>query len=333
MDAHLRHSHNRLCPWGSGATFTAHDSYRAMKPVLKTVLIASGVLILTAMIGVGGYVYAQTAAFDESVARIYDIPVPPVEASKDPEAISRGKHLAHSLGGCAVAECHGSALAGGKVTQVGPLGTLGAPNITPAGMGAVYSDGELMRLIEHGVKKDGTTALFMTSHEINWLPQSDILAIIAYVRTVAPVDKPGASSEVGVLGKVLDRRNEFAWDVARRIDHEHIDKAPPPSPTAEYGRHIAKLCMGCHGESLGGGPIPGAPPEIPIPSNITPHESGISGWTYEDFEKLLDTGIRKNGKKLNPFMPLSALAAMDETERRALFSFLMSLPAKPMGSR
>ena len=91
--------------------------------------------------------------------------------------------------------------------------------------------------------------------------------------------------------------------------------------------------MGCHGESYGGGPIPGAPPDLPIPSNITPDATGIKDWSYADFEKMLDTGIKKNGQKLNPFMPLEALTNMDETERKALWAFLRSLPAKPFGSR
>ncbi|HEY8944532.1 MAG TPA: hypothetical protein VIM73_09725, partial [Polyangiaceae bacterium] len=66
---------------------------------------------------------------------------------------------------------------------------------------------------------------------------------------------------------------------------------------------------------------------------ITPHATGLKDWSYADFERLLDTGIRKNGKKLDPFMPLGNLAKFDETERKALWAYLRTLPAKPFGER
>lgn len=304
-----------------------------MKPLLRKLLLSLAALMGLGAASLGGYVYLQVSAFNQSVAKVYKIAVPQVHASDDASTVERGAHLAHSVAGCAIAECHGPDLSGGKITSVGPLGTTGAPNITSAGMGAVYSDGELMRLVEHGLKRDGTTVLFMVSHEINWLPQDDILAVIAYVRSVNPVSKTGGATQVGVLGKILDRRGKFAWDVARRINHDHLDKAPPPSPTAEYGRHIAKGCMGCHGETFGGGPIPGAPPDMPVPANITPDKTGLAGWSFEEFERLADHGIRKNGKPVDPFMPIEMLAHMDQTERKALFSFLTSLPNKPFGRR
>jgi len=304
-----------------------------VKPLIKKLLISFGGLLGLAALGLGGYVFAQVSAFDASLSKIYSIPVPQVHASNSPEAIARGDHLAHSLGGCTVSECHGPSLGGGKEISAGPVGTIGAPNITSGGLGAVYSDGELMRLIEHGVRKDGKTVRFMSSHEINWLPQDDILAIIAYVRSVAAVEGPGASLSIGLLGKVLDRRDQFALDIARRIDHEHIQKAPAPAPTKEYGRYIAKLCMGCHGETYSGGPIPGAPPDMPIPANITPHGTGLKGWTYEAFERLADQGLRNDGQKVDPFMPIEVLAHMNETERKALYAYLVTLEPKPFGNR
>jgi hypothetical protein len=93
------------------------------------------------------------------------------------------------------------------------------------------------------------------------------------------------------------------------------------------------LGTGCHGPGLSGGPIPGAPPELPVPSNITPHETGIKAYTGADFMRLLNTGIKRNGKKLDPFMPLPALAAMNDIEKRALWAYLSSIPAQPFGNR
>jgi hypothetical protein len=123
-------------------------------------------------------------------------------------------------------------------------------------------------------------------------------------------------------------------DVARRIDHHAArPDVPTPAPTAQYGKYLALLCTGCHGHGLSGGKIPGAPPELPIPTNITPHETGIKAYTEADFMRLLNTGIKRNGKKLDPFMPLPALTAMNDVEKKALWLYLRSLPPKPFGGR
>jgi hypothetical protein len=217
---------------------------------------------------------------------------------------------------------------------MGPLGTMRGSNITPGGVLKDYSDGQIYRLMRHALKKDGRSVGFMPVHEINWLPHDDIVALISYLRTVPAVDKPVAPSEWRVLAKVLDRRDALPVDIARRIDH----KAPPPEvpapePTKAYGYFVAKNCTGCHGETLSGGPIPGAPPHIPIPANITPHETGIAKYSYADFEKLLATGVKPDGKELDPFMPYQALAKMNDVEKKALWEFLRSVKAKPFGGR
>ena len=159
--------------------------------------------------------------------------------------------------------------------KMGPLGTVTAPNITPAGRAAAYSDGELARLLLHGVRKDGTSVRFMPVQELNWWPDEDVAAVISYVRSVPAVQKPDGKLEIGLMAKVLDRVGMVKMDVARAIDHEHRATAPQPEPTPTYGAFIARACIGCHGEHLSGGPIPGAPPSLPIPKNITPDATGI----------------------------------------------------------
>ena len=122
-------------------------------------------------------------------------------------------------------------------------------------------------------------------------------------------------------------------DVARRIDHQQRPVAPPPTPTAAYGTFLANACRGCHGATLSGGRIPGAPAEMAIPLNITPHETGMAGWTYADFDKLLSTGMRKSGKALDPMMPVTELGKFNQIERQALWAYLQTVPAKPFGDR
>jgi mono/diheme cytochrome c family protein len=264
--------------------------------------------------------------------KVYAIaPLDNIVRSNDPAVVARGKHLAFSLAGCSMKDCHGPDLGGGKVTDAGPVGTMVAPNITqilPA-----YSDGELARLIRHGIKKDQRSVRFMGVQEINWMTDADLLAVLSYVRTVPPVSRTTAAMTIKWLGKVLDRRGDIPIDVARRISHDKIEIGPPAAATAEYGKWIGRLCSGCHGDTMSGGPIPGAPPDFPVPLNLTPHETGLKGWTMQDFQSVMATGIRKNGKKLASFMPTEAINAMDDVERTALFSYLQALPPTPFGQR
>jgi hypothetical protein len=304
-----------------------------MKPVLKKVLIGVGALVGLVAAGGGIFVWTQTSSYDSRMEKVHEVPLPNLTASQDPAVLARGKHLSHSLAACATADCHGPDLAGGKTISMGPLGMFTGPNVTVGGLGAAYTDAELARLITHGIKKDGRSVRFMPVQEFNWLPDSDVLAIVSYVRSMPAVDKPNGPTEMKTLAKILDNNGKLVIDVAGHIAKKGRDQAPSPAPTAEYGKFVARMCMGCHGDTFGGGPIPGAPSDMPIPSNLTPDATGLKEWSFEDFTKLLDTGVKKNGEKLNPFMPLEALTAMDEVERKALWAFMQSLPAKPFGSR
>lgn len=305
-----------------------------MKVWVKRTLVGLGTVVGVGAIGGGAYVYSLVSRFDASLEKVYEIEVPSVVLPTDEASLARGKHLANSLGACTASDCHGSGFAGGNTIDGGPLGSISAPNITRGGIGAAYSDGELLRLLRHGVKNDGRSVRMMPVGDFNWMPDSDLLSIIAYLRSVPDADKVGGGVQIGVLGKVLDEHGMgIEFSIARRINHDRIEIAGEPAPTEEYGRLIGRGCMGCHGEHYSGGPIPGAPPDMPIPLNITPHESGMAGWTYEDFDRLLVQGIRKNGKKVDPFMPVEAFGKANETEKRALFAFLQALPPREFGGR
>ena len=62
-------------------------------------------------------------------------------------------------------------------------------------------------------------------------------------------------------------------------------------------------------------------------------QTGLAGWAYTDFDKLLSTGIRRNGKTLDPMMPVTELGKFNQTERQALWAYLQTVPAKPFGGR
>lgn len=304
-----------------------------MKKWLKRIGLGLAVVVLLLVVGVSVFAWSQSSAYDASLNKVYDVPIPNVTRSTDAAVLARGKHLVEATAYCATSDCHGSDLGGGKETAMGPLGRMAGPNITPGGVAVAYTDGELARLIRHGVKKDGRGVRMMPMQDLNFLSDDDVLAIISYVRSVPAVDRPNGVVEFKTLAKVLDRQDKIPIDVARRVDHAHVELSGPPAPTAEYGKFLARACRGCHGPQMSGGPIPGAPPDMAIPLNLTPDETGLKGFTFEDFDHLIQTGTRKDGRKLDKMMPFEALAKMDDTEKHALFAYLQTLPPVKYGNR
>jgi hypothetical protein len=118
------------------------------------------------------------------------------------------------------------------------------------------------------------------------------------------------------------------------IDHANLK--PPvvePGVTLDYGRYLSVGCIGCHGPNFSGGKIAIGPPDWPPAANLTPHaDSRVAKWSEGDFIAALRTAKRPDGVELNPAMP-RAFGNMDDTELKALWLFLKSLPAVPMGVR
>ena len=137
---------------------------RIFKRILKIVAL----VVVIAEIGGGAFAGYQVHAFNKSMSRTYDVPLPQIARSTDAAVLERGKHLTESIGACASKDCHGSDLGGGAEVKLGPLGTMRGPNITAGGRGAEYSDAELARLLLHGVKRDGHGLQFMPAPDFAW---------------------------------------------------------------------------------------------------------------------------------------------------------------------
>jgi len=302
-----------------------------MKPLLKK--IGKWALIGVSAIGlsVTGFVLWHVHKYDQSTTMVYDVALVELPKRDDAAALERGKHLADSLGECTV--CHGAGMAGGRVEPMGPLGRIVIPNASPGGRLKAYSDAELARLIRHGVKRDGTTVRLMPANVNSWWPDEDVAALIAWLRARPAISGDSGVFEVSAMAKVLDRFDSIPIDVARRIDHARIGKSPAPAANAVYGAFVGTSCRGCHAPTLAGGPIPGAPPGMAVPLNLTRHETGLKSWSYDDFKALVQSGKRKNGKPLDAFMPVDSLRAMNEVELSALWLYLQSVPPRAFGER
>ncbi|PHP66833.1 cytochrome C [Zhengella mangrovi] len=117
-------------------------------------------------------------------------------------------------------------------------------------------------------------------------------------------------------------------------------RAGEQSDRLARGAYLVSImdCAGCHApRGPGGAPVPGAGLsggtvgfEIPglgvfWPSNLTPHASGLAGWSEADIIRTLRTGTAPDGLVLAPVMPFPAYAAMKEDDLVAIAAYLRSL--------
>jgi mono/diheme cytochrome c family protein len=293
----------------------------ALAGVVSAPILLGGIAIGVAVASANSHINAQ-----------WDVTPPVGTFATGDDQLAEGARL-YRARGCA--DCHGADGAG-VVFIEGPVGRFIGANLTTGahGIAADYSDLDFVRSIRHGIGTDGQALLFMPSHEFWGMSDRDMGALLTHIRALPPVDTEPDDQQVGLLGKVLYAAGQFPLIPAEMVDHARPRNAEPVvAATVEYGAYLAEGCRGCHGANLSGGAIPGAPPDMPIPTNITPHESGLQGWTAEHFEAAMRTGVRPDGTNLNPFMPWANLALMTDTEIDALWAYLQTVPASEEGLR
>ncbi len=300
-----------------------------MKKVLRALAWGAGaVVVLVILAGCGLYFSTQ-----RGIDRKYEIAGHAVTVPTDSLALLRGQHVATALGKCI--DCHGADLGGRQFIDVPPVARLYAANLTrgKGGVGGQLSDLDWERAIRHGVKPDGSALLFMPSLEFQFLKDDDLGALIAYLKSLPPVDREPAKNSVGPVGRLLYAKGELALVPAERVDHATHPVSPVASVTPGYGRYLAEIggCTGCHGEGFSGGQIPGTPPEWKPAANITP--TGIGHYTEEDFFRALREGKRPGGVAIDSLMPYRFTKLMTDDEIRALWLFLRTVPPKPYGGR
>jgi len=109
-----------------------------------------------------------------------------------------------------------------------------------------------------------------------------------------------------------------------------------PDGDAERGAYVLRLagCVACHTDAKGGGGFlaGGAPIKTPfgafIAPNITPDpESGIGGWTVEQFVAALTTGTAPDGSNYYPVFPYVSYTHMHDQDIADLWAYLRTIPA------
>jgi len=267
--------------------------------------------------------------------KVYNVSVSLVPILDDDISLAEGKRI-FQYRGCEA--CHGEKLEGQVYLDNPALGQVITPNLTTGqgGLGALRTDEDLLRAITHGLRPDGTPLLFMPSTEFYYMSSKDLGRVLAYIRSVPPVDNEPHPSKLSFTGYVvMNITRDITFLPAELISHDQ--KPPPalePGITPEYGQYLAISCMVCHGPTYSGGEIPGFPPEWPAAPNLTSGAgSRLPSWGEDGFIEIMRTG-RKHGRTINPdYMPWKSYRHMTDYELRAVFTFLMSLPPKDFGNR
>ena len=285
--------------------------------------------------------------------------LPDVSAAEDlkieytPERIKRGEYLANGLSACM--DCHSkrdwSKLSGPIAPGTLGMGgerfdqTMGIPgvfyskNITPAGISR-YTDGELVRVITTGVTKEGR-AMFplMPYPYYGRMDREDIYSIVAYVRSLSPIENAVPESEP-----------DFPMNfIINTIPHDAaFVERPDPADQIAYGGYLANAggCVECHTpvkqgqiiaeRSFGGGRDFAFPDgSVARSANITPDvKTGIGSWTEANFiarfKAYADStytvpDVRPG--EFNTVMPWMMYKNIAEEDLAAIFAYLKTVPA------
>jgi len=290
-----------------------------MGKILRWIGIVLGVLVGLLVVAYGVlYVLSE-----QQLNKVYEVTVENVVVPTDAAAIERGGHFVTGLLFCI--ECHGPDLSGGVLSDDPITGRLNAPNLTrgQGGSGHEFSDEDFVRAIRHGVNPQGRALVVMPSNLFWELSDADLGAIIAYIKSVPPVDKETPDLAIGPVGRFYVVSDPLSLP-ASVIDHDGPrPPVPEPGVTAEYGRYLAVQCRSCHGEDMAG-----MPEEMGGGNNLTPGGE-VGGWTAEEFIETIRTRVKPNGEELDPEMaPLfQTIARLTDDELTAIYLYLQSLPA------
>ena len=247
------------------------------------------------------------------------------------QAVERGRHLTQARYACR--ECHGQNFGGGIMVDDPMIGTLHGPNITAGAGGrtANFTAADWDRIVRHGVLSTGQPAV-MPSEEFRNMSDQELSDIVAFIRSLPPVDNEEPARKLGPLGTMLVAFNQIPLAADLITDHQAAHPALPPEAeaSAEFGAHLAGTCGGCHSANFAGGPIPGGDPSWPPAANLTP-AGNMANWTVDEFATLLRTGKRPDGTEVKA--PMNVLMSfgqnMTDTEIEALYHYFRSLPATP----
>jgi cytochrome c553 len=303
-----------------------------IRKILKWIGIVLGSLIGLLVLALIVLYIIGTVQWNRSRAKLHDVPVQMITIPTDQASIARGEHIA-TIRMCRY--CHTEDLSG-QADEVPGLITLSFSNLTSGagGVGATNTDEDWIRAIRHGEGQDGRGLILMPSRVWYYLSDEDLADLIAYLKSLPPLDSELPTTTLGPLGRVMLALGQIPPEATHPdvmvIDHDgQRPVAPGPGVTVAYGEYLARTCALCHGSNFNGQTISEGGPDYLAP-NLTPGGE-VAFWSEEEFIATLRTGITPGGKQLKDVMPWKYFGQMTDDELKAVWMYLQSLPALPQG--
>jgi len=292
-----------------------------MKKVFKWIGIVLGALV-------GLILVTALALFLIGNARLnktYDFPPSNLTIPTDAASIARGQHIAETL----CEGCHGADLSGiNNWFAGGPLGTIDSANLTSGngGVGQTFTDEDFVGAIRHGIDSNGKATFMPAVVSTAYLSDEDLAAVIAYVKSVPPVDHVTYGKQFTPLAKILFAAGMLPAFPVEVVSHDPHVNAPTPGVTAEYGSYLVNThdCHVCHGQNMNGGEFPDPTVKLITP-NLT-QGGELKAWTETDFVNTIKTGVTPYGHQLSDNMPWKEFSHMTDDELKAIWAYLQSLP-------
>jgi mono/diheme cytochrome c family protein len=196
-----------------------------MRKLLKWLGIGLGAAVGLVLVVAGILYFVGSGRVD----RTYTVRTAGLRIPADSAGLARGAHLART-NGCT--DCHTADLRGQVMLDIPPFRAVAA-NLTRGrgGIGARYSDEDWDRTIRHGVKPDGRPVIVMPSAAFHQMSDQDAAALIAYLKSVPPVDNPLPPTEIRAPGRIAAVFQDMTAEV--RTGPARAGSTPPVAPTAE----------------------------------------------------------------------------------------------------
>ena len=295
---------------------------------MKRALRILGYLVVAFLLAGATLIGVAWSKSESALAEVHRAQPAQLLVVRDPEALARGRHLATTRG---CTDCHGENLEGLMLMDGQPMGRLYGTNLT---LSDKADPAQLERAIRQGLAADGRSLTLMPTLDYAGLSDSDTVALIAYLQSLPALGLPTPAKAPGLLPRVLWLFDQFPLITHAQVaGRKFARREYTPAVTVDYGGYVAQVCQGCHNPDFSGGPMSGAPPEAPVPANLTPDVSGLLGWNEQQFIAAMRTGVRPDGRSLDRFMPWMTFSRMSDLELRALWLYMQSLPARPTGAR
>jgi len=296
-----------------------------MKKVFKWIGIGLGSLVGLVLLFALVLFFIGNARLNKT----YDFPASDISLPTDEASLEFGKHRAEVL----YSGCHGADLSGIESWfSAGPIGTIDSTNLTSGegGFGREATSVEdYVRAIRHGIDPEGKPLFMPAVVSTANLSDEDLAAIIAYVKSVPPVDHVTDERNFTPLAKIMLATGMLGQLPVESVDHATQVAAPAKGVNKEYGEYMVNTndCRICHGQKLNGGPFPD-PTIQKISPNLT-LGGELAAWTEEQFITAIRSGVTPSGHELdNTFMPWKDYSKFYDDELKAMWLYLQSLPAE-----